>query len=252
MKYSAIILSVLTVLLLSCTKEPSLLSNADPTTGNFPKSAANPPLSKSILVDASKDGGVWWFPQSSATGFSFSNDHQGKNLADYLRSLGYQVDELPRGTTITTEVLNKYENVIRAAAFGSYSAAEMAAYKSFLSGNKSLFLIQDHLANSANDQLSVELGLAFEGSYTGTLNSFSQHAVTVGATPLPYIAGSVIFNHDPAKITALATLTANGTNAVAMGIVKHPTSRIFFIGDLNGIEAIPQPLTSNLISWLFR
>ena len=115
-----------------------------------------------------------------------------------------------------------------------------------------MLLIQDHLANSANDQLSVELGLAFEGSYTGTLNSFSQHAVTVGATPLPYIAGSVIFNPDPAKITALATLTANGTNAVAMGIVKHPTSRIFFIGDLNGIEAIPQPLTSNLISWLFR
>ena len=142
--------------------------------------------------------------------------------------------------------------MIRAVGFGGYSADEIAAYKSFLGGNKSLLLLSDHLANSTNDQLSAELGLDFQGSYTGTLNSFSQHTITVGATPLPYIAGSVIFNPDPAKITVLSTLTANGTNAAAMGIVIHTTSRIFFIGDMNGIQAIPQPLTSNLVSWLFR
>src|SRR6187549_3774745 len=100
MRHSTIILSTLTVLLLSCVKEPSLLSNTDPTTSISPKPTTNIPASKSILVDASKDGGVWWFPQGQA-GFSATNPHQGSALADYFRNLGYQVDELPRGAIIT-------------------------------------------------------------------------------------------------------------------------------------------------------
>ena len=43
-----------------------------------------------VLVDASKDGGVWWFPQ----GGSFDPDayHQGKPLADYSPRLGIRRD----------------------------------------------------------------------------------------------------------------------------------------------------------------
>ena len=40
--------------------------------------------SKKILVDASKDGGVWWFSQGTGDVFSADADHQGKALADYL------------------------------------------------------------------------------------------------------------------------------------------------------------------------
>ena len=37
-----------------------------------------------ILVDASRDGGVWWFPQwEQQGGFDFTLPHQGKELADY-------------------------------------------------------------------------------------------------------------------------------------------------------------------------
>src|SRR5688572_33060264 len=43
MKHSAIFLSVLTVLLLSCTKEPSVLSNTNSETSNSPKPAASQP-----------------------------------------------------------------------------------------------------------------------------------------------------------------------------------------------------------------
>ena len=76
MKHSAITLSIITVLLLSCTKEPlSPLSNTNPATNNSPKPPTDLPVSKSILVDASKDGGGWWFPQSSATGFTTFNQH---------------------------------------------------------------------------------------------------------------------------------------------------------------------------------
>src|SRR5262249_30671099 len=59
--------------------------------------------SKAILVDASKDGGVWWWPQTPSNGYSENRDHQGKPLADYLKKLGYEVDELPLGAIITTD-----------------------------------------------------------------------------------------------------------------------------------------------------
>ena len=236
------------VILAGCNKAD--VSSPTFLVGEMPVNSSARP--KSILIDASRDGGVWWFPQSSATGFSSLNDHQGKALANYLRSLGYLVDELPRGTVITSDLLNKYDNVVRAVGFGSYSIDEIAAYKLFLNGNKSLLLLQDHLMNSINDQLSIELGVNFEGTYSGALNSFSPHTITTGVTPMSYIAGSVIFNPDPSRINVLSTLMVNGTNAAAMGIVNHPTSRIVFIGDTNGIETVPQPLTLNLVSWLFR
>lgn len=249
MKHSAIILSALTVLLLSCTKDPSELSNANSETSNSPKPVTSQPASKSILVDASKDGGVWWFPQSPATGFSATNYHQGTALADYFRNLGYQVDELPRGAIITAELLDKYSKVIRPSAFFSYSTEEIRAYTSFLGRSSSLLLVSDHLTNTVNDALSASLGLVFEGAYWGPITSFQSHAITSGVTSLIYNAGSVLKSWDPSKITVLGYQT---TGIAAMGIVNHPSSKIFFIGDVNGIEHVPQPFISNLNSWLFQ
>ncbi|TMI95575.1 MAG: hypothetical protein E6H08_06435 [Bacteroidetes bacterium] len=249
MKYSAIILSTLTVLLFSCMKEPSLLSDTDPATSNSPKTPTYLPVSKSILVDASKDGGVWWFPQGPSTGYSATNPHQGTALADYFRNLGYQVDELPRGAIITTELLDRYSKVIRPSAFFSYSPEEIKAYTSFLNRPSSLLLASDHMMNTVNDQLSASLGLMFEGAYNGPITSFQPHAITSGVASLDYIAGSVLKSWDPSKITVLG-YQAQGV--AAMGIVHHPSSRIFFIGDANGIELVPQPFISNLNSWLFK
>jgi hypothetical protein len=256
MKHSAIILSALTVLLLSCSKEPSALSSTNPETSNSPKPVTNLSASKSILVDASKDGGGWWFPQSPATGFSATNHHQGTALADYFRSQGYQVDELPRGAIITSELLDKYSKVIRATAFFNYSTEEIKAYTSFLSRSSSLLLVSDHMTNTVNDQLSASLGLVFEGTYWGPITSFQPHAITSGVTSLIYNAGSVLKSWDPSKITALGYQNIQSgnetTGAAAMGIVHHPSSKIFFIGDVNGIEQVPQPFISNLNSWLFQ
>jgi hypothetical protein len=256
MKHSAIILSVLTVLLLSCIKKPlSPLSNTNTATNNFPNPPTNLPASKLILVDASKDGGGWWFPQGPG-GFSAINPHQGKPLADYFRNLGYQVDELPRGATITSELLDKYSKVIRPTAFFSYSNKEITAYTSFLGRPSSLLLVSDHMTNTVNDQLSASLGLVFEGTYWGPITSFQPHVITSGVTSLDYIAGSVIKSWDPSKITVLGYKNIQSGNettvAAAMGIVKHPSSKIFFIGDVNGIEQVPQPFISNLNSWLFQ
>jgi len=37
-----------------------------------------------------------------------------------------------------------------------------------------------------------------------------------------------------------------------MGILHHPTSKIFFIGQINGLERVPQPLVSNIVKWAFE
>lgn len=235
--------------LFGCQKSEMTLSGIG--TGN---STNTNTLSKKILVDASKDGGAWWFPQYGS--YSANIDHQGKALADYLRGLGYQVDELPRGATITTAVLNNYSNVIRAVGFFDYAPAELDAYKSFLSRQTSLLLVNDHMTNTQNDALSAYLGLNFEGAHWGPVTSFQSHAITAGVTSIPYIAGSVVRNWDPSKITVLGSLPLTGglpgSAVAAMGIVNQPSSRIFFIGDIGGIEQVHQPFVSNLTKWLFR
>jgi hypothetical protein len=222
---------------------------------------------KNILVDASKDGGVWWFPQSPLTGFSETDDHQGKYLADYLRSLGFTVDELPREATITDQLLEKYSRIIRVAAFFPYSDDEIEAYKKFLKKPGAILLMQDHLSYAANDKLSELLGLTFRGAVEGTITNFTAHEITAGIGDLPFIAGAVVTNSENnPNIVVLGSLdnytvlnnsdpfsSPNNGSAAVMGVVKNfPNTRIFFIGDGNGIEMVPQPLTQNLVKWLFN
>lgn len=247
------ILVIVSVIFCSCSKEPeNLVAPVPVVSGKIP--AGLPPMDtisnpgeKSILIDASKDGGVWWFPQGNS-GFNATLPHQGKALADYFKFRGYKVDEVPRGTVITAELLNGYTNVIRAGGFGNYSSAELAAYESFLSRSNSLLLLQDHLSYFPNDALSMRLGLHFEGVVFGILGTVTSHPVTQSTHTIPFNAGSFIKNYDPAIVTPLGYVNEN----IVMGELKHPTSRIFFISDINGIEAVPQPFTSDLMRWLFR
>ena len=200
-----------------------------------------------ILVDASKDGGGWWFPQTPPV-LSASAPHQGKAMADFLRHLGYQVDELHVGDTITLAKLNNYRCVIRASGFYNYSASEVQAYQLYLNGGGSLLLTNDHMQYTTNDLLSATLGVDFEGTIYGNVDQYATHAITQSATPFYYNAGSFVRNPDPARLTVLGWVN---TNAV-MGIVRHPVARIFFIGDINGIEGMPQPFMGNLFNWLLN
>ena len=52
----------------------------------------------------------------------------------------------------------------------------------------------------------------------------------------------------PNEATILGWL--NGTVPV-MGVVTSYPAKIFFIGDINGIEQVPQPFVDNLIAWGF-
>ena len=92
-----------------------------------------------VLIDASKDGGLWWFPQSNT--FDPAKHHQGKPLADFMRSKGWQVVELPRGEVITFEKLRRVEVVVRPPAYFPYSVSEVEAYRdSVIAGTRLLLM----------------------------------------------------------------------------------------------------------------
>jgi hypothetical protein len=35
-----------------------------------------------------------------------------------------------------------------------------------------------------------------------------------------------------------------------MGVISHFTARVLFLGDSNGIEAVPQPFIDNVLGWM--
>ena len=230
-----------------------------------PLETSNPPK---ILVDASKDAGAWWYPQSPQTGFFPDQPHQGKALADYMRSLGFQVDELPHGAIITDSLLNNYDKVIRASKYFSYTPSELQAYDNFLQRPTSLILISEYLRPGAVDVLAEHLGIQFAGIARGYVNRFADHAITTGATLFYYRVGSVVIDtvSNP-NIEFLGWLDSSvyvdlnnnetqdpgePTGMPVMGVLHHPTSKIFFIGEINGLETVPQPMVLNLINWAFN
>jgi len=241
----AALLAVLAASLFGC--EQGFAGPTDQTNPAAKDTIVAPLLhSGTILIDASRDGGVWWFPQSG--NFSENQPHQGRLLADYLRSLGFGVDEIPRGTVLTSDLLQSYRWIIRAGKFGSYRRAELDAYDAFLSRGGTLVLLAEFLRSGQRDELAESIGLTLDGIITGTITSFEEHELTRGVSRLRYIAGSALVRSTE-NVRALAW-TDDGD--AVMGVVRHPSSKIFFLGDTNGIELLPQPLVDNLILWGFK
>ena len=93
-----------------------------------------------VLVETSKDGGLWWFPQGPPN-FDPNGYHQGKALADFMRRLGWRVTELPRGEMITFGKLREFDLVIRPPAYFSYSQQEIVAYQQSVTAGTRLLLM---------------------------------------------------------------------------------------------------------------
>jgi hypothetical protein len=105
-----------------------------------------------------------------------------------------------------------------------------------------------HLLKLINLQ---KTGIHFQGIYYGNLDTYAPHIITDSATSFYYNAGSIIVNAgtNPA-IIPLGWLDGDN-NKPSLGILQHPFSKILFIGDINGIESLPQPLTLKIFKWLF-
>lgn len=210
---------------------------------------------KTVLIDPTHDGGTWWFPQASSlpSGFDPNAEHQGKALASYFRARGYVVTELGRGATMSRDSLLTYAVVIRAAyayddTHPGYSDADIAAYTAVVSCPRTLILVGEYLRPGKQDPLSEVLGVSLTGSVNGNITTFTAHAITAGVSSVPYIAGSFLASENDSAVQVLGRLS---TGEAVMGLVTNRIAKIFFIGDINGLEQVPQPLVSNLVVWGF-
>jgi hypothetical protein len=205
------------------------------------------PNNRRILIDASRDGGVWWFPQSGP--FDPAEPHQGEYLAEYLRSLGYGVDELGRNQEVTAELLDGYSMVIRAGEWGRAPAEELHAYERFLQRPVTLVLLSDHRLTDPTDELAESLGVKFGGAVDGPITILADHPIVRGIKETPYLVGAAVTDYDPERVEVLAQLA---DSTAVMGLIRSDVAKIFFCGDTNTLELVPLPLVDNLLAWGFE
>jgi hypothetical protein len=235
----------------------------------IPGRAEAPARKLHILIDASHDGGTWWFPQR--TTYSAGAAHQGKELADHLRSLGHQVRELGHGEAINPQRFAGVDVVVRVAGSGAYANWEIDAYDRWVSGGGGLLLLVEH---HPQDALAEHFGLQFRGvarvsgeaphDTTTELARFIPHPLTEGVHPLPYVGGSGLTSQ-PAEARILGRLSREvyldlDDNSVkdpgepaapaALGVLPFGHGRIVFCGDANLWEAVPKRLIQNTLSYL--
>jgi PKD repeat protein len=219
--------------------------------------------SSTILVDASRDGGVWWFPQAGP--FDPKAAHQGKALADFLKSKGATVQELPRPTTINSSLLSGYDIVIRANEYGSYSTAEIDAYHQFVSNGGQLLLLSEYKRPGEKDTLAESFGIQFVGVSSGgnVIDRVVTHPITQNVIKVNYGVGSGLIN-TPDNSTLLGFLSygtyldlndndvkdiGEPVGAAALGTMQHGSGTIVFLGDTNALESVPQPITENIYNF---
>jgi hypothetical protein len=229
------------------------------------ENAASGADSLNILVDASRDGGVWWFPQAGP--FDPDTYHQGSPLVTYLRGKGHQVNELGRPTTITPSLLQPYAIVIRAGEFGAYTAEEIAAYRQYVDGGGRVLLLADHMRYAPPDDLALGFGLMFVGVTQGgnVLEFRAGHPITDGLGSLAYGVGSALVSA-PASAELLGSLDStsfvdlndNGLRdanepvaPLVFGAMAFGSGRVVFCGDANLWEwVMAQRLVDNVLAWL--
>jgi hypothetical protein len=217
-------------------------------------------IKRHILVDASRDGGVWWFPQTGP--FLPNNPHQGHALATHLRGLRHTVQELPRPTTITPALLADFDIVIRVAGKGPYTPPEIDAYSKWVEQGGGLLLLAEH---HPADALATQFGLHFKGITRGQrmLSTYAAHPLTAGVGPIFFGAGSGLTGHPPSAsilgwLSGATFLDLDGdgvkdpgepSSPAGLGVMPFGKGKIVFCGDANLWEQVPQPLVKNTLHW---
>jgi hypothetical protein len=204
-----------------------------------------------VLIDASVDGGLWWGPQTS--NYDPNLPHQGKPLADYLRSQGMTVTELTPGNMPTCDHLSSAELVIVLDGIVRRLPTVISQYVGYVSNGGRLILLNEAhttFSQDSDDSVSLALGLDFNSSVAGTITSFAAHPITAGVTSLNYLTGSIV-TRAPTGATMLGFLSGQPV----MGVMPFGYGRVFFIGETNAIEGVQgvlQPLISNLLAFMLN
>jgi hypothetical protein len=176
-----------------------------------------------------------------------------------------RVTELPRPFLIDSSLFTPYWLVIRAGQLGTYTPSELAAYREYVSTGGRLILLTEYHRPGETDMLAQTFGLEFRGISRGEdiVNRFTPHPITKGLSEIPYLVGSGLFGAPPSA-TILGYLSEStyidlNNNMVqdpgepicapVMGVMRFGKGQIFFLGDTNTIEPVPQPLVDNLLQF---
>jgi hypothetical protein len=232
-----------------------------------------------ILVDASRDGNVWWW-RGAPRPSNPNNEHQGAALARYLTESGYTVEELPRNTFVRHSQLKKNWLVIRPAFFPanpkdsavyewywmeSYSAMEIRAYQDYVAAGGNLLLLSGHGRYVMSDPLGLAFGIKFGGPTRGSpnLDTPLEHPVMQGVRDwygslmngiIEWPSTAVIVARFPE--TSYTDLNRNEVadpdeprGAVLMGVMPYGEGKILFCGCILTYEMVKQPLVQNTLAW---
>lgn len=203
-----------------------------------------------VLVDASKDGGLWWFPQGQTRNFDPTQLHQGKALADFMRGLGWEVTELPRGDVITFERLRDFDLVIRPATYFNYTQEEAVAYQQSVIAGTRLLLIGGNAKN--NDAIAEVFGLGFDTrNRVGPIKRWIPHALTTNIDCCALIWTAL--RELPPGATVLAWLNQVDTNSQpVLGYLPYGKGFVIFAGHALISPPTPSAFSRSLIESVGR
>jgi len=212
----------------------------------IPYSAAAQESKLRILVDASKDGGLWWFPQGR-NGFDPKQHHQGKPLADLMRSKGWEVVELGRGEVITADRLRDFDAVVRPPAWFDYAADEVIAYRDSVIGGTRLLLMAGY--GEKNDSLAAIFGLRFDShNRFAAVRQWIPHPLTADLEGKDLSWTSV--KESPQNAVLLAWLNYGVADArPVLGYLPYGSGYVVFVGQAS---ITPDSIFASLIGSLGR
>jgi hypothetical protein len=234
--------SEVTPQILVCTGPPP---NATTTEKRMEFSTPETYACTNILIDASRDGGAWWYPQ--AEDFNAAAEHQGKRFAELLRQNGFRVDEMPRTKTISDDVLKNYAVIIRTDGT-VYGTDEIQAYHKKVSEGVTLLLLADHHKFERTDGLAQSFNVSFTAVVDGKISKLVSNPFTNNTGSLSYMVGSFISNAQQNSDILPVGWLADGS--VVMAKYQHEKSEIFLMGDVNTLEFNPEPFVENLTTWI--
>ena len=197
-----------------------------------------------VLIDASKDGGLWWFPQGR-NGFDSNTHHQGKALADLMRSKGWEVIELGRGEVITVDKLRDVDVMVRIPAWSDYSSEEVVAYRDSVMGGTRLLLMGGY----KNDLLAEIFGLRFDSlNRFAAVRQWIPHPLTENVAGKDFSWTSI--KEAPQNAVLLAWLNYGVADArPVLGYLPYGSGYVVFVGQA---DITPNSLFSSLIGSLGR
>lgn len=196
-----------------------------------------------VLVDASKSGGQWWFPQGP--NFNPKEYHQGKGLVDFMRGTGWHVVEAMPGEVITFDRLRDFDLVIRPQAYYTYSVDEVKAYEQSITAGTRLLLMGG--GSTDNDSIAHIFGLHFETrSRFAPVKRWIPNALTTNIDCCSTTWTSI--SEMPAGAVALAWLNPLETNTrPILGYLPYGQGYVVFIGQSFIVPAENRSFRESLI-----